>query len=308
LVAVLLAAACGRPAALPAESSELAAKPADYIEVFNWSLGVPPGARPLEGPAATFKGPHFAYRFGALATRTSTDATSGSLEGGPARAADGHEFLILYRLRDDDTFSPSSDAPLTSAVVVGNARKRLPKPIEPGSALIASVPIGADATLEVTDDRPYLYSFRNGSGAITPRAGEKQVRWQAGDYVEQGVYQGVRTSGPLEVRVALGERAELGAALSGAGTPPAKHTWLRLPDAKISTDDAQLKVDLVRSIVLTLPDGTEVRPSPGAAGLLFAVPDPFTAASLTIAPEFPAGSTAKWTTRPQAKQVPLTVT
>jgi hypothetical protein len=320
LIALLLATACGRPEALSAGPVDLPAKPADYVDVFTWSQGVPAGAKPVDG---VFKGPHFSYRFGALAVRGTIDETSGALEGGPARAADGHEFLVLYRLQGDDTFAPPPEAPLEVNVLVGTARKRLPKSILPGTGLIVSVPTGGDAILEVTDDKPYQYSVRNGSGPVTatapgasssagpPSSGTasagKQVTWQDGDYTGQGSYQGVRTSGPLGVTLDLGDRSELGASLAGAGAPPAKQIWLRLPEAKISTDDNELKVDLARSVSLTLPNGDKVTPKPSTSGLLFAVPDPFTAGVLTIAPEFPAGSTAKWTTKPTPKEIQVTV-
>jgi hypothetical protein len=315
LVAVLLATSCGRPPALPAGPVDLPVKPADYVEVFGWSQGVPEGARPLEGPTATFKGPHFAYQFGALATRATIDETSGGLEGGPARAAAGHEFLVLYRLQGDTAFAPPPEgAPLPMDILVGATRKRLPKQLLPGNGLVVSVPVGADATLEVTDDKPYTYSVRNGNAAAPPSAPSSaavpksgsSVRWQGGDYSADGTYQGVRTSGPLKITGDLGTKVELGADLPGTSSPPAKQIWLRFPDAKISTDDPDLKLDLARSVVLTLPGGTKVAARPTTSGLLFPVPEPFTAGTLTIAPEFPATSTAKWSTRPEPKQIVLT--
>lgn len=299
----------------PSAPADLPAKPADFVEVFTWSQGVPEGAKAL---SETFSGPHFSYQFGARATRATIDETSGSLEVGPAKAASGHEFLVLYRLQGDDTFAPPPEAPLAVDVLIGTARKRLPKPLQRGTALVVSVPTGSDATLEVTDDKPYQYSVRNGNGSTpapstsaTPRssssstASSSQVRWDNGDYTGQGAYQGVRTSGPLAITAALGTRAELAAELPGLGTAAAKQMWLRLPDAKITTDDADLKVDLARSFVLTLPTGTKLNARPNSSGLLFSVPEPFTGGTLTINPEFPAASTAKWATRPEPKEIPL---
>jgi hypothetical protein len=315
LVAVLLfTTACGSRTVSPSAPVDLPAKPTDFVEVFTWSQGVPDGAKAM---SETFSGPHFSYQFGARATRATIDETSGSLEVGPAKAAAGHEFLVLYRLQGDDTFAPPPEAPLAVEVVAGAARKRLPKPLQRGTGLIVSVPAGSDATLEVTDDKPYQYNIRRGNAPtsavspnVTPRssssAGSAKVRWENGDYTGQGAYQGVRTSGPLAVTAALGSRAELGTQLSGLSTAAAKQMWLRLPDAKISTDDPDLKLDLARSIVLTLPTGTKLNARPNnAAGLLFSVPEPFTGGTLTISPEFPASSTAKWSTRPEPKEIPL---
>ncbi len=315
LIALAALAACGKPAASPAGTVDLSVKPADYVDVFTWSQGIPSGARPIQG---VFKGPHFAYQFGALSVRPTTDETSGSLETGPASAAPGYEFLVLYRLQSDDSYAPPPEgAPaLPVDVVVKDVRKRLPRPILPGSGVIISVPSGSDATLEVTDDKPYSYSVRDGSGPApsvdaaprpTGSAAGKQVRWQNGDYSAQGSYQGQRTSGPLAVTLTLGDGAELNASIAGVVNPPAKHVWLRLKNARISTDDNQLKVDMSRSVVLTLPDGTKVTPKTGVTGLLFPVPDPFTAGVLTIAPDFPSGSTAKWSTKPEPKDIQLTV-
>ncbi|MBP2320983.1 hypothetical protein JOF56_001368 [Kibdelosporangium banguiense] len=311
VAALLFTTACGPRSVTPSAPVDLPAKPADFVEVFTWSQGVPEGAKPL---SATFSGPHFSYQFGALATRPTMDETSGGLEGGPAKAAPGHEFLVLYRLQGDDTFAPPPEAPLTVEVVVGAARKRLPKPMQRGTGLIVSVPLGGDATLEVTDDKPYQYSIRNSNGpaptsapsaASRTSASSSKVRWQNGDYQAQAAYQGVRTSGPLAVTAALGERAELANELPGVGPAAAKQTWLRLPDAKINTNDADLKLDLARSFTLTLPTGTKLNARPNTSGLLFSVPEPFTGATLTISPEFPASSTAKWSTRPQSKEIPL---
>ncbi|WP_173142086.1 hypothetical protein [Kibdelosporangium persicum] len=311
LIVLLVVTGCGARPVSPAEPAELPVKPADHLDVFTWSQGVPAGARPL---SATFKGPHFSYQFGALAVRPDIDETSGALEGGPARAAAGHEFLVLYRLQGDDTFAPLPQQPLTVEVVVGDVRKRLPKPLERGTALIVSVPLGGDATLEVTDDRPYQYSVRNGLGSASSsptdgapsNPGADQIRWQDGKYTEQGAYQGVRTSGPLTVTLDLGSRAELADSLPGVGAAAAKQVWLRLPGAKISTDDPDLKVDLGRSVALALPGGTKVSPRQSASGLLFSVPESFAGGTLTVAPEFPSGSTAKWSRKPAPKQIPLT--
>lgn len=316
LVAVLLfTTACGARSVTPSAPADLPAKPADFVEVFTWSQGVPEGAKAL---SETFSGPHFSYQFGARATRATIDETSGSLEVGPAKAASGHEFLVLYRLQGDDTFAPPPEAPLAVDVVVGTARKRLPKPLQRGTALVVSVPTGSDATLEVTDDKPYQYSVRNGNGSTqapstsaTPRSSSStassssQVRWDNGDYTGQGAYQGVRTSGPLAITAALGTRAELAAELPGLGAAAAKQMWLRLPDAKITTDDADLKLDLARSFILTLPTGAKLNARPNSSGLLFSVPEPFTGGTLTINPEFPASSTAKWATRPEPKEIRL---
>lgn len=316
ILVVLVLAACGRPAAVPSGPADLPGKPADYVDVFSWSQAAPTGTEAIRG---VFKGPHFSYQFGALAVRDTLDETSGALEVGPARAAGGHQFLVLYRLQGDDSFAqqPDGGAALPVDVLVGTVRKRLPKTLLPGTGLIVSVPTGGDATLEVTDDKPYQYSVRKGAGgppapsspADAPPAGPnaKQVRWSDGDYSGQGSYQGVRTSGPLGVTVALGNRSELGATLSGVAAAPAQKLWLRLPDAKINTDDAQLKVDMARSVTLTLPNGEKVTARPNVVGLLFQVPDTFTTGTLTIAPEFPAASTAKWSTKPDPKDVPLTV-
>jgi hypothetical protein len=314
LVALLLfTTACGARSVSPSAPVDLPAKPADFVEVFTWSQGVPDGAKAL---SETFSGPHFSYQFGARVTRATIDETSGSLEFGPAKAAAGHEFLVLYRLQGDDTFAPPPEAPLAVEVVVGTARKRLPKPLQRGMGLIVSVPSRSDATLEVTDDKPYQYSIRNGnaptsapSTSAIPQSsssvGSSQVRWQNGDYAGQGAYQGVRTSGPLAVTAALGSRAELANQLSGVGTAAARQIWLRLPDAKISADDPDLKLDLARSVVLTLPTGTKLNARPNSTGLIFSVPEPFTGGTLTISPEFPASSTARWTTRPEPKEIPL---
>lgn len=317
LILVLTLAACGRPAAAPSGPVDLPTKPADFVDTFTWSQAAPAGAEAIRG---VFKGPHFSYQFGALAVRDTLDETSGALEVGPAHAASGHEFLVLYRLQGDDSFAqqPDGGTPLPVDVLVGTVRKRLPKPLQAGTGLIVSVPTGGDAILEVTDDKAYQYSVRKGGGgppapsspvdAAPPAAGAnaKQVRWPAGDYSGQGSYQGLRTSGPLSVTLTLGSRSELGTSLAGVAAAPAQKTWLRLPDAKISTDDDQLKVDLARSVVLTLPNGDKVTARPNVVGLLFQVPDSFTAGTLTIAPEFPATSTAKWTTKPDPKDVPLT--
>lgn len=316
LVAVLLfTTACGARSVTPSAPADLPAKPADFVQVFTWSQGVPEGAEAL---SETFSGPHFSYQFGARVIRSTTDETSGSLEAGPGKAAAGHEFLVLYRLQGDDTFAPPPEAPLAVDVLVGTARKRLPKPLQRGTALLVSVPVGSDATLEVTDDKPYQYSIRNGNGpapappsGATPRSSSStagsssQVRWDSGDYTGQGTYQGVRTSGPLAITAALGTRAELANELPGVGAAAAKQVWLRLPDAKISADDPDLKLDLARSFTLTLPTGTKLNARPSSAGLVFSVPEPFTGATLVINPEFPASSTAKWSTRPQAKEIPL---
>jgi hypothetical protein len=319
LIALLLATACGKPSALPSGPAELPAKPADYVDVFTWSQGIPAGAKAVQG---TFSGPHFAYQFGALAVRNTIDETSGALETGPAKAADGYEFLVLYRLQGDDAYAPPPESPLGVDVLVGTVRKRLPKALQPGTGLIVSVPTGGDATLEVTDDKPYQYSVRNGSGPVTDASpqssssapasssgtpGAKKVRWEDGAYSGRGTYQGVRTSGPLSVTLSLGDRSELGASVSGAPAPPAEHIWLRLPDAKISTDDNELKVDLARSVVLALPGGDKVPARSNVGGLLFPVPEAFTGGKLTVAPQFPASSTAKWSTAPDPKDIPLTV-
>ncbi|SMD14842.1 hypothetical protein [Kibdelosporangium aridum] len=310
LLVVVLAGCGARPSTTG--PVDLPAKPADFVDVFTWSQGVPAGAQPISW---SFKGPHFGYQFGAQAVRPDMDETSGGLEGGPARAAAGHEFLVLYRLQGDDTYAPPPETPLTVEVVVSGARKRLPKPLDRGTALIVSVPLGGDATLEVTDDRPYQLSVRNGLGAgsapsssdAAPKAGAGQVKWGDGKYTGQGAYQGVRTSGPLAVTLDLGTRSELADSLPGVGAAATKQVWLRLPDAKISTDDAELKVDLARSVSLSLPGGPKISPRQSASGLLFSVPEPFTGGTLTIAPEFPATSTAKWSQKPEPKQIPLTV-
>jgi hypothetical protein len=316
LVAVLLfTTACGARSVSPSAPADLPVKPAEFAEVFTWSQGVPEGAKAL---SETFSGPHFSYQFGARAVRATIDETSGSLELGPAKASPGHEFLVLYRLQGDDTFAPPPEAPLTVEVVVGTTRKRLPKPLQRGTGLVVSVPTGGDATLEVADDKPYQYSLRNGNGSTpapstsaapnpgSPSASTSKVSWQNGDYTGQGAYQGVRTSGPLAITAQLGTRADLASELPGLGAAVPKQMWLRLPDAKISTDDADLKLDLARSFILTLPTGTKLNARPNSAGLLFSVPEPFTGATLTIAPEFPAASTAKWSTRPEPKEIPLT--
>jgi hypothetical protein len=317
--------ACGRPSAPPAAPQELPVKPADYVEVFTWSQGIPAGAKPLKGPAATFRGPHFAYQFGALATRATIDETSGGLEGGLGKAAPGHEFLVLYRLQGDSLAAPPPEGTpaLGIDVLVGTVRKRLPRQLLPGTGLVVSVPVGADATLEITDDKPYQYSVRNGngngngngsgSGNGTPAAAPSasgapksgKVNWQDGGYQGQGTYQGVRTSGPLAITGDLGDRAELGDEVSGAGTPPANQVWLRFPAAKIATDDPDLKLDLARSFVLTLAGGARVAARPSQTGLLFPVPASFAGGTLTVAPEFPATSTAKWATKPEPKQIQL---
>jgi hypothetical protein len=315
VAALLFTTACGARSVTPSAPADLPAKPADFVEVFTWSQGIPDGAKAL---SETFSGPHFSYQFGARATRATIDETSGSLEVGPAKAASGHEFVVLYRLQGDDTFAPPPEAPLAVEVLVGTARKRLPKPLQRGTGLIVSVPIGSDATLEVTDDKPYQYSIRNGNGSApasstsaTPRssssaaAPSSQVRWENGDYTGQGAYQGVRTSGPLAITAALGTRAELASQVPGIGTAAAKQVWLRIPEAKITTDDPDLKLDLARSFTLTLSTGTKLNARPNSAGLIFSVPEPFTGATLTINPEFPASSTAKWSTRPQPKEIPL---
>jgi hypothetical protein len=319
-VLLLLTTACGARPVSPSGPVDLPEKPADYVDVFTWSQGVPEGAKPL---SVTFAGPHFSYQFGALATRSTLDVTSGGLEGGPAKAAPGHEFLVLYRLQGDDTFAPPPEAPLPVEVVVGSARKRLPKDLRRGTGLVVSVPTGADAILEVNDDKPYQYNIRSGGGASSPAptsgapsasggssastGSAGTVRWQGGDYSAQAAYQGLRTSGPLAVTAALGERAELGAELSGLGTAAAKQLWLRFPDAEITTDDADLELDLGRSMSLTLPTGTKLNARPNADGLVFSVPEPFTGGTLTITPEFPAASTAKWSTTPQPKEITLSI-
>ncbi|MCE7008767.1 hypothetical protein LWC34_39045 [Kibdelosporangium philippinense] len=316
LVMLLLAGCGARPAVSPGPV-DLPSKPADFVDVFTWSQGVPAGARPI---SLTFSGPHFSYQFGALAVRPDMDETSGGLEGGPARAAAGHEFLVLYRLQGDDTFAPPPEAPLVAEVVVSGVRKRLPQALERGSALIVSVPIGGDATLEITDDKPYQLSIRSGLGATSaapssagpssdaaPKPGAGAVRWDDGKYSGQGAYQGQRTSGPLGVTLDLGTRSELAANLAGVGAAATKQVWLRLPDAKISTDDPDLKVDLARSVSLTLSTGTKISPRASSSGLLFSVPEPFSGGTLTIAPEFPASSTAEWSEKPDPKQIPLTV-
>ncbi|ALG06489.1 hypothetical protein [Kibdelosporangium phytohabitans] len=310
VVVGVLVAGCGAKPVPPTGPVDLPAKPADFVDVFTWSQGVPAGARPL---STVFKGPHFSYGFGALAVRPELDESSGGLEAGPARAASGHEFLVLYRLQGDDTFAPAPQTPLAVDVVVGATRKRLPKPLERGTGLIVSVPVGADATLEVTDDKPYQFSVRNGTGGTPPstsdnapaKAGVTQVRWQDGTYRGNGNYQGQRTSGPLAVTLELGARSELATTLPGIGAAPARQLWLRLPDAKISTDDADLKLDLARSVSLMLATGKQASTRQSTSGLLFTVPDSFTSGVLTVEPQFPVTSTARWAQKPETKQIPL---
>nr|CTQ94963.1 hypothetical protein [Kibdelosporangium sp. MJ126-NF4] len=313
VVAAVVLAGCGAKPVPPSGPVDLPEKPADFVGVFTWSQGVPAGARPL---STVFKGPHFSYVFGALAVRPDLDATSGGLEAGPSRAASGHEFLVLYRLQGDDTYAPPPQTPLAVDVVVGASRKRLPRSLERGTGLIVSVPVGGDATIEVTDDKPYKYNVRSGQGGDTPTTttpgggtpkSTGQVHWQGSLYSGTGTYQGVRTSGPLGVTLDLGTRSELANSLPGVGDAPAKQLWLRLPDATISTDDADLKVDLARSVSLALPGGGKASPRQSSTGLLFAVPEPFTGGTLTVAPEFPATSTAKWTQKPESKQTVLNV-
>ncbi|WP_143230966.1 hypothetical protein [Actinosynnema sp. ALI-1.44] len=310
VVVGVLVAGCGAKPVPPSGPVDLPEKPADYVDVFTWSQGVPAGARSL---STVFKGPHFSYAFGALAVRSDLDESSGGLEAGPSRAAAGHEFLVLYRLQGDDTYATPPQAPLNVDVVVGATRKRLPKPLERGTGLIVSVPVGADATLEVTDDKPYQFSVRNGGGG-TPaptsdnapaKPGATQVRWQDGNYRGNGNYQGQRTSGPLAVTLELGTRSELANTLPGIGVAPAKQLWLRLPDARISTDDADLKLDLSRSVSLVLANGRQASTRQSSSGLLFTVPDSFTGGVLTVEPQFPATSTAKWAQKPEPKQIQL---
>lgn len=312
VITAVVVAGCGAKPAPPNGPAGPPEKPADFVGVFTWSQGVPAGARPV---SAVFHGPHFAYGFGALAVRAELDASSGGLESGPGRAAAGHEFLVLYRLQADDSFAPPPTTPLGVDVVVGGARKRLPKPLDRGTGLVVSVPVGQDATLEVTDDKPYTFSVRDSANATAPSSADNapakpssttRVTWQDGTYQADGTYQGQRTSGPLSVTLDLGKRGELAAALPGIGTAPAKQLWLRLPDARITAGDAAVELDLTRSVTLSVTAGKPASARQSTTGLLFAVPDTFTGGALTVAPVFPAGSTAKWSAKPATKQLQLT--
>lgn len=277
--------------------------PADYVGAAYGDLG---GGKPVDADAARLVGPHFEVRY-----------TSGEVSDHTndyRYAAKGYELVTLYAELDliPPRFATADSVP-KAVIVVDGVRRELPQ--VPYLGVSASVPLGHDAYLQITDEaRTQSLNLRTGergTDAIEAYYRPQRVSFTPSSYQGSAAsrYRAARLV--ATVTVSLGDNGgTLEPWLPDIGWAAKGHLWLYIPKAdvqgRVYTDNAreiddrlllatlltfQYVPDRVAMFALTYAGGRSAPlPRPAASALitsqplLFEVPESISSGTLVVDP------------------------
>jgi len=294
-------AACSSPPPLPVA-------PADYLELRpGGSLQFLDGDRPVPADQGRLVGPSFAVQFKAVGTTPTITAP----QGRNLQASEGHEFVFVTTdFVEQFTREDFQDKDVTAQLVVAGAVKPLPKVPRNSDALIASVPLNSSVGLQVIDQgRTQTFDLRTGSRGPDAVKLYYPTKTQSLTKFKHETF-GTVSIGGRNYRIDVGvdsifqttpgatSFAALEPFSSQYGWAPEGRAWLIVRGLGIVNDinlcGCQPELDLARNIILTLPDGSTVRPPGGgkipifalAGGtppaIVFDVADSFRAGTITV--------------------------
>ncbi len=295
------------PAALAQEDQKIAALPElpsgtvrEITRNVPAPMVPPPDMSLVAHPAGKgyLTGPHFGLKIAWVATgRAITDHPANPPASEPVRAAPGQELLVFQvdpAIRTGHWVRRDTDqAPVAELVVAGVPTKLAKLPLRPstgrftpprdGLLVVAGVPVGAPATVRVTDaGRTQTVDVRTGlraSDAITGyyRKTTRKLAWRRDDVpigvsVAGHIYRGtldlgLRSYAPSRI---LSDPAVLLTPYTPSnGWAAPGRAWLTVPRPTLSGNVLPgplltLKVDDPTSFQLRLPDGTVLPAAPGS--------------------------------------------
>lgn len=305
VAAVLLVLACG------CGSAEQPAKPADFLRIEEFAGRTPDNVRYLPWEDALLLGPHFGR---GVEWAVTTDSLSGEdtrrlgLGDSAAgfRAADGHEFVVVYLSSDTryvhGRWGEDDDADLAAEIRIGDRVRKLTALPEPGDLIVASVPRSQPVALTVVDDGvPLSIDLRRGR----PVGDAHRTRTTQVNESYDGSGQVSTPAGrALDVHVAV-DSVSVEPYVPGLGWAATGRRWLRVGFGQVTSTAVEpdagapyigFLVDPVASFELTAGDA-RIRPTAGRLfnttrpldqhAAIFDVPGSFRGGRLTISPDGP---------------------